>query len=138
MRTASQPRIEYRTDRGRGVLAQVTRCPLEVLDPAASLEGDLGIDSLKLREGIDALRGKHQFLDKPNTPSENYAGLIPHSLSLITYLLASVKSIAVNLWDLLEHSLFAALLPAAHVQIYRGALGSQFLCRAAACRARER
>lgn len=138
MRTAFQPWIEYRTDEGRGVLAQVTRCPLEVLDPAASLDDDVVTDPLKLREGIDALRERYQFLDKLNTPSENYAGLIPHSLSLITYLLASVKSIAVNLWDPLEHSSFAAQLPAAHVHIYRGALGSQFLCRAAACRARER
>ena len=32
------------------VFAQVTRYPLEILDPQASLEEDLGVDSVKLGE----------------------------------------------------------------------------------------
>ena len=41
------------------VFAEVTRYPLEILDPAASLEEDLGIDSVKLGEVFSVLRERY-------------------------------------------------------------------------------
>lgn len=41
------------------VFAQVTRYPLEILDPQASLEEDLGIDSVKLGEVFAVLREEY-------------------------------------------------------------------------------
>jgi acyl carrier protein len=58
-------------DEARDVFAQVTRCSLEILDPAASLEEGLGIGSVKLCEIPGVLREKYQFLDKLNMPREN-------------------------------------------------------------------
>src|SRR5438034_645599 len=43
------------------VFAEVTRYPLDILDPAASLEEDLGIDSVKLGEIFSVLREKYDL-----------------------------------------------------------------------------
>ncbi len=45
----------------RDVFAQVTRYPLEILDPKASLEEDLGIDSVKLGEVFSVLRENYDL-----------------------------------------------------------------------------
>src|SRR4051812_8530036 len=59
------------TDSVRDVFAQVTRYPLEILDPTASLEEDLGIDSVKLGEIFGVLREKYQLSDKLVIAREN-------------------------------------------------------------------
>jgi enoyl-[acyl-carrier protein] reductase III len=46
------------------IFAQVTRYPPEVLDPSASLEEDLGIDSVKLGEVFAVLREKYDLPEK--------------------------------------------------------------------------
>jgi enoyl-[acyl-carrier protein] reductase III len=46
------------------IFAQVTRYPMEVLDPSASLEEDLGIDSVKLGEVFAVLREKYNLPEK--------------------------------------------------------------------------
>jgi enoyl-[acyl-carrier protein] reductase III len=54
----------------REIFAQVTRYPLEVLDPASGLEEDLGIDSVKLGEVFAVLREKYGLPDKLDLPRE--------------------------------------------------------------------
>lgn len=53
-----------------GIFAQVTRYPLEVLDPDAGLEEDLGIDSVKLGEVFAVLREKYDLPEKMDLPRE--------------------------------------------------------------------
>jgi enoyl-[acyl-carrier protein] reductase III len=55
----------------REIFAQVTRYPLEVLDPASSLEEDLGIDSVKLGEVFAVLRERYNLPEKLDLPREN-------------------------------------------------------------------
>ncbi|HEX8422302.1 MAG TPA: acyl carrier protein, partial [Pyrinomonadaceae bacterium] len=52
------------------IFAQVTRYPLEVLDPSAGLEEDLGIDSVKLGEVFAVLREKYNLPEKLDIPRE--------------------------------------------------------------------
>ena len=54
------------------IFAQVTRYPLEVLDPAAGLEEDLGIDSVKLGEVFAVLREKYSLPEKLDIPREKF------------------------------------------------------------------
>jgi acyl carrier protein len=54
----------------REIFAQVTRYPLEVLDPASGLEEDLGIDSVKLGEVFAVLREKYSLPEKLDIPRE--------------------------------------------------------------------
>jgi enoyl-[acyl-carrier protein] reductase III len=81
MSTATRTRIETKietrirdlTDEVRDVSAQVTRYRLEVLDTSASLEEDLGIDSVRLRDIPGVLLEKYQLTDKLNIPRLKYA-----------------------------------------------------------------
>jgi NAD(P)-dependent dehydrogenase (short-subunit alcohol dehydrogenase family)/acyl carrier protein len=57
-------------DRVREVFAQVTRYPLEVLDPSSGLEEDLGIDSVKLGEVFAVLRAEYGLPEKLDIPRE--------------------------------------------------------------------
>jgi acyl carrier protein len=52
------------------VFAQVTRYPLEILDPEAALEEDLGIDSVKLGEVFAVLRETYQLPPVLGIPPE--------------------------------------------------------------------
>src|SRR5436305_8690102 len=52
------------------VFAQVTRYPLEILDPQASLEGDLGVDSVKLGEVFAVLREQYELPATIGIPPE--------------------------------------------------------------------
>ena len=54
----------------REIFAQVTRYPLEVLDPASGLEEDLGIDSVKLGEVFAVLRATYGLPEKLDIPRE--------------------------------------------------------------------
>jgi len=58
------------TQRIREVFAQVTRYPLEILAPDASLEEDLGIDSVKLGEVFAVLREKYDLAENADIPRE--------------------------------------------------------------------
>jgi len=58
------------TERIREVFAQVTRYPLEILVPDASLEEDLGIDSVKLGEVFAVLREKYDLAENADIPRE--------------------------------------------------------------------
>jgi enoyl-[acyl-carrier protein] reductase III len=55
----------------RGVFADVTRYPLEIVEPTADLETDLGIDSVKLGEIFAVLR------DRFNLPSQEVLRTLP-------------------------------------------------------------
>src|SRR5215475_15588625 len=54
----------------RDVFAQVTRYPLEILEPDAQLEEDLGIDSVKLGEVFSVLRERYNLPERPDIPRE--------------------------------------------------------------------
>src|SRR4051812_29841600 len=75
------------TEEVRETFAKVTRYPLEILDPAASLEEDLGIDSVKVGEVFGVLRERYNLSDKLNIPREN---------------LRNIESIAAGLREFLQ------------------------------------
>ena len=54
----------------REIFAQVTRYPLEILAPEASLEEDLGIDSVKLGEVFAVLRERYNLTENTEIPRE--------------------------------------------------------------------
>jgi NAD(P)-dependent dehydrogenase (short-subunit alcohol dehydrogenase family)/acyl carrier protein len=68
------------------IFAQVTRYPLEVLDPAAGLEEDLGIDSVKLGEVFAVLREKYGLPEKMDIPREKLKTIGGIAESLYDYL----------------------------------------------------
>lgn len=68
------------------VFAQVTRYPLEVLDPAAGLEEDLGIDSVKLGEVFAVLREKYSLPEKLDIPREKFRTIGSISEALHEYI----------------------------------------------------
>lgn len=57
------------------VFAEVTRYPLEILDPAADLEEDLGIDSVKLGEVFSVLRERYRLPDELEIPRNGFRTL---------------------------------------------------------------
>jgi NAD(P)-dependent dehydrogenase (short-subunit alcohol dehydrogenase family)/acyl carrier protein len=70
----------------RDIFAQVTRYPLEVLDPAASLEEDLGIDSVKLGEVFAVIREQYDLGDTQAIPREQLRSISSIAASLSEYL----------------------------------------------------
>ena len=56
----------------RAVFAEVTRYPLEILDPEAGLEEDLGIDSVKLGEVFSVLGERFQVPETLAMPEEQF------------------------------------------------------------------
>ena len=72
------------------IFAQVTRYPLEILAPEASLEEDLGIDSVKLGEVFAVLREKYDLAEKTEIPRENLRTIASISQALEQHL----KSVA--------------------------------------------
>ena len=74
----------------REIFAQVTRYPLEILAPEASLEEDLGIDSVKLGEVFAVLREKYDLAEKTEIPRENLRTIASISQALEQHL----KSVA--------------------------------------------
>ena len=100
MSTANPIRIGNLTDEVRDVFSAVTRYPVDILEPHASLEEDLGIDSVKLGEVFAVLREKFHLPDTLNMPRES---------------LRSIESIATSLREYVQQNSFATSLPAAHV-----------------------
>src|SRR5436190_1728580 len=70
----------------RDIFAEVTRYPLDILDPAASLEEDLGIDSVKLGEIFSVLREKYDLPKEINIPTEKLRTISGISEALQEYL----------------------------------------------------
>lgn len=68
------------------IFAQVTRYPLEVLDPNAALEEDLGIDSVKLGEVFAVLREKYNLPEKLDIPRESFKTIAAITEALHDYL----------------------------------------------------
>jgi NAD(P)-dependent dehydrogenase (short-subunit alcohol dehydrogenase family)/acyl carrier protein len=75
---ASAPMIEASayaaedfTERVRAIFAEVTRYPIDILEPAASLEEDLGIDSVKLGEVFAVLRERYSLPEVLDVPRES-------------------------------------------------------------------
>jgi enoyl-[acyl-carrier protein] reductase III len=63
--------VEGLDERVRGIFSEVTRYPIEILDPNASLEEDLGIDSVKLGEVFAVLRDQYSLPEKLDLPRES-------------------------------------------------------------------
>jgi NAD(P)-dependent dehydrogenase (short-subunit alcohol dehydrogenase family)/acyl carrier protein len=58
-------------ERVRTIFAEVTRYPIDILEPTASLEEDLGIDSVKLGEVFAVLRERYSLPEVLDVPREN-------------------------------------------------------------------
>jgi len=70
----------------REIFAQVTRYPLEILAPGASLEEDLGIDSVKLGEVFAVLRERYDLSENTDIPREKLRTIASISEALEEYL----------------------------------------------------
>jgi enoyl-[acyl-carrier protein] reductase III len=70
------------------IFAEVTRYPQDVLDPAVSLEEELGIDSVKLGEVFSVLREKYTLPADMHLPRENLKSIAGVAEALHSYLLA--------------------------------------------------
>ena len=73
----------------RDIFAQVTRYPLEVLDPESALEEDLGIDSVKLGEVFAVLRDHYKLPEKLDLPREKLKTIAGIAEALHTYVFAT-------------------------------------------------
>jgi NAD(P)-dependent dehydrogenase (short-subunit alcohol dehydrogenase family)/acyl carrier protein len=96
MSTSIHSRNGKLTDEVREVFAHVTRYPVDILEPHASLEEDLGIDSVKLGEVFAVLREKYGLVDNLHMQREH---------------LRSISTIAHSLQEHLEQNSAAAPLP---------------------------
>ena len=74
------------TSKVREIFAQVTRYPLEILAPDASLEEDLGIDSVKLGEVFAVMRETYSLPEKMDIPREKLRTIASISEVLQEYL----------------------------------------------------
>jgi enoyl-[acyl-carrier protein] reductase III len=77
----------------REIFAQVTRYPLEILVPEASLEEDLGIDSVKLGEVFAVLRERYDLAESAEIPREKLRTIASISQALQEHL-KSVQPVA--------------------------------------------
>lgn len=100
------------------VFAEVTRYPAEILDPAASLEEDLGIDSVKLGEVFAVLRERYELPAQIGIPPEDLKTIGSIAGALRRYLMAGDP--AVELEPDLESTIVAPAppLPAAAAQSF--------------------
>jgi NAD(P)-dependent dehydrogenase (short-subunit alcohol dehydrogenase family)/acyl carrier protein len=62
---------ENLAERVRAIFAEVTRYPIDILEPTASLEEDLGIDSVKLGEVFAVLRERYHLPEGLDVPRES-------------------------------------------------------------------
>lgn len=73
----------------REVFAAVTRYPVEILDPEAGLEDDLGIDSVKLGEVFSVLRERYSLPADMQLPRESLATISAITSALGQHLLTN-------------------------------------------------
>jgi enoyl-[acyl-carrier protein] reductase III len=69
--TSTRPDPEEFNRSIRQIFADVTRYPLEILEPGANLEEDLGIDSVKLGEVFSVLRERYSLAEDAQIPRES-------------------------------------------------------------------
>jgi NAD(P)-dependent dehydrogenase (short-subunit alcohol dehydrogenase family)/acyl carrier protein len=84
--TIATPANGYLAKEIREVFAEVTRYPLEILTPDASLEEDLGIDSVKLGEVFAVLREKYSLAEDIGIPREQLRTIASISEALEAHL----------------------------------------------------
>jgi len=77
----------------RAVFAEVTRYPPEILDPGASLEEDLGVDSVKLGEVFAVLREKYELPATIGIPPEDLKSIGSIAAALRRYLLTAAPAV---------------------------------------------
>jgi NAD(P)-dependent dehydrogenase (short-subunit alcohol dehydrogenase family)/acyl carrier protein len=68
---ATALRSEDFDEQVRAIFAEVTRYPIDILEPTASLEEDLGIDSVKLGEVFAVLRERYNLPEVLDAPRES-------------------------------------------------------------------
>lgn len=68
---SAAPPTQDLLERVRAIFAEVTRYPLDILEPTASLEEDLGIDSVKLGEVFAVLRERYKLPELLDVPRES-------------------------------------------------------------------
>ena len=68
------------------IFAEVTRYPLEILDPAADLEEDLGIDSVKLGEVFSVLRERYKLPEQLEIPRNGFRTISSIATGLVAYI----------------------------------------------------
>jgi len=76
------------------VFAEVTRYPLEILDPGADLEEDLGIDSVKLGEVFSVLRERYQLPKELEIPRNGFRTLRDIAAGLKPYVNGSSSALS--------------------------------------------
>jgi NAD(P)-dependent dehydrogenase (short-subunit alcohol dehydrogenase family)/acyl carrier protein len=74
------------------VFAEVTRYPLEILDPEAGLEEDLGIDSVKLGEVFSVLRERFSLAQEIEVPRDNLRTIASIAQALEVHVLPPVAA----------------------------------------------
>jgi NAD(P)-dependent dehydrogenase (short-subunit alcohol dehydrogenase family)/acyl carrier protein len=89
---AVHPVVEDLTLSVRRVFADVTRYPIEILEPGASLEEDLGIDSVKLGEVFAVLRERYTLPEKMDIPREQLKTIAGVAGALQAYLGSAPKN----------------------------------------------
>jgi len=106
----------------RAVFAEVTRYPLDILEPSAGLEEDLGIDSVKLGEVFAVLRERYNLPEDLDIPRESLKTIGAVTEALRSYVAAPASAsvtaapstpappISKAASDIFENS-FAALTP---------------------------
>jgi enoyl-[acyl-carrier protein] reductase III len=77
----------------RAVFAEVTRYPPEILDPGASLEEDLGVDSVKLGEVFAVLREKYELPVTIGIPPEDLKTIGSIATALRQYLSTAAPAV---------------------------------------------
>jgi len=91
----ARPAVADLTAMVRQVFADVTRYPIEILEPTASLEEDLGIDSVKLGEVFAVLRERYSLPEKMDLPREQLKTVAGVAQALQGYLgAASTPAVA--------------------------------------------
>lgn len=70
----------------REIFAQVTRYPIDILEPDAALEEDLGIDSVKLGEVFAVVREQYSLPEKLDLPREQLKSIAGITAALHDYL----------------------------------------------------
>jgi NAD(P)-dependent dehydrogenase (short-subunit alcohol dehydrogenase family)/acyl carrier protein len=82
------------TEKIREIFAQVTRYPLEILAADASLEEDLGIDSVKLGEVFAVLRERYDLPEQTDIPREKLRTIASISEALEAFLKSAPGAVA--------------------------------------------
>src|SRR5271169_2797373 len=70
------------------VFQETTRYPIEILDPQANLEEDLGIDSVKLGEVFSVLRERFHLPEQLDIPREKLCSIREVATLLAPYVAA--------------------------------------------------